>query len=102
MAARWSDPRLPDPLPDLKIADELVRVQGNRQALVASHTAKGDWHSVEAGKDGVFRCSCRGYEIRKRCRHASAVQEWYYGRFPAEVVSPEARARFTATTKGDT
>jgi hypothetical protein len=67
---------------DLLVAGETVRIIGRRHALVASHSAPGDFHTVEQDEDGHWSCSCRGWEFRKRCRHLDAVREWALGRMP--------------------
>lgn len=74
---------------ELMIDGETVRVQGKEHALVASKSHDGEWHTVDF-EDGRFVCTCRGYEIRKRCRHARAITRWMQG---------EADVRFREDTE---
>lgn len=60
----------------LLIDGEVVRVQGRQQCLVESKTTEDTWYSVEIDEHGKASCTCRGYEIRKKCRHARAVERW--------------------------
>jgi hypothetical protein len=103
MAARWSDP--PTLLPDIKVGAVTVRVQGRRHALVESRSHPGEWHTVGQEEDGTWVCTCKGWEIRKRCYHVDHVREWALGRISAEVVQPAHRQLFAVEskkTKGDT
>ncbi len=68
----------------LLIDGEVVRVQGMRQCLVESKSVADTWYSVEI-EDGKATCTCRGFEIRKKCRHARAIERW---------MSDEADVRF--------
>lgn len=97
MAARWSDP--PTVLPDIKVGDVTVRVQGRRQALVMSRSHPGEWHTVEQEETGKWVCTCKGWEVRKRCYHVDHVREWALGRYPAKVLSTDARDTFEVSTE---
>lgn len=85
-------------LPAIQVAEEEIQVIGHRQALVRSHTDPETHHVVQQDPDGSWSCSCKGWEIRHRCRHLSAVREWAYGRFPATVITPGAREVFSVST----
>ena len=59
---------------------ETVLVQGRKQALVESKTTTDHWHTVEYDEElQRWTCTCRGYEIRRRCRHARAIERWHNG-----------------------
>lgn len=65
---------------ELMIDSYTVRVQGNRSALVESKTTADEWHAVEWDEEHeCWACTCRGYEIRKACRHARAVGRFHAG-----------------------
>ena len=64
-------------LPAIDIDGDEFQVVGRHQALVVSKTHPSEHHIIEVDDDtGELRCSCRGFEIRKTCRHATKVRAW--------------------------
>lgn len=59
----------------LLVDGEVVLVQGDGQCLVESKTTSDTWYAIEV-EDGKVVCTCRGFEIRKKCRHARAIERW--------------------------
>lgn len=68
----------------LMIDGETVLVQGRGQALVESKSTADVWYTVELDdQTGRASCTCRGFEIRRKCRHAKAIER--YARSEADV-----------------
>jgi hypothetical protein len=65
----------------LMIDGETVIVEGRMRALVESKSIADTWHVVEVDESEGNRieCSCRGFEIRKTCRHANMLRRWLMG-----------------------
>ena len=64
----------------LLIDGETVLVQGNGQALVKSRSVADTDYNVERDDEtGRWTCTCKGYEIRRRCRHSRAIERWHNG-----------------------
>lgn len=61
------------------IDGEVVLLQGRGQCLVESKSIADTWYSVEIDDDGNVTCTCKGFEVRKRCRHARAIQRLSVG-----------------------
>lgn len=63
------------------IDGETVVVEGRMRALVESKSMADTWHVVEVDEANGNRveCTCRGFEIRKACRHAKAIRRWLIG-----------------------
>lgn len=59
---------------------ELVEVVGPRQAKVKSRSQATLWYAVDLeDRGGEGSCTCRGFEIRKTCRHLTALRELVAG-----------------------
>lgn len=57
-------------------SSEHVRVVGRLHFLVRSKTDKTEWHCVDlepVDEDWPRGCTCRGYTVRKECRHMAVV-----------------------------
>lgn len=66
--------------PDLLVEGETVRVTGRDQALVKAQSTDG-WYMVELDDEmGIWRCTCKGYEHKGRCRHVNTVQAFAEGK----------------------
>ena len=48
--------------------------------LYKSRTQDGVWHRCSYAADTGFRCSCRGYFYRTRCRHVTDLRARLSGR----------------------
>lgn len=54
---------------------EVFNLLAPRQARVQSRRTEGVWYAIDADdRKGNGSCSCRGFEIRKRCRHLDAFK----------------------------
>ena len=45
----------------------------------------------------MWACTCKGAEVRKKCRHIDAVREWALGRIHADIILPDHRDQFGPT-----
>lgn len=57
---------------------EHVRVIGRLHFLVRSKTDKTEWHCVDlepVDDDWPYGCTCRGFTVRKECRHVAICLE---------------------------
>lgn len=71
---------LPEETTSLLIDGERVLPQGHSQALVASKSEEGSWHSVEWSDDEMcWTCTCISFQTRHKCRHAKAIDRWAGG-----------------------
>lgn len=59
-----------------EVDGELVEIVGPRAFKVKSQSQEELWYAVDAE---AGRCTCRGFEIRKECRHLSAVLAFVAG-----------------------
>ena len=73
------------PAPVLLLNGTRVLVQGKRQALVASRSHPGEWHTCEADAENRVACSCIGYQTRGYCWHAQLITDWLVGRLLVEI-----------------
>lgn len=78
----------PQPEPITFVVDgESTQVIGHRHALVESKSTPGQWHAVEYDDErSRWTCTCKGWSVRKTCRHAVAIERLDAG---------EAVVRFT-------
>jgi len=60
----------------IEVDGDMVEIVGPRQAKVASKSQQGMWYAVDLD-DGT--CTCKGFEIRKNCRHLEAVTGFVSG-----------------------
>lgn len=86
---------LPEGTTSLLVDSERVLVQGDKQALVASKSSPGEWHTVSyEWNDGTGReewiCTCTGFSVRRACRHVRAIDRWNAGKATVRFASDEA------------
>lgn len=72
------------PVDPILVDGELVEIVGARQARVKSRSEEGLWYAVDLEEE---RCTCKGWQVRKECRHLTAVQRFVEG--TAEVPTVE-------------
>jgi hypothetical protein len=76
----------PEPITFL-VDGESVQPIGHRHALVESKSEPGTWHAVDFDEERQrWTCVCKGWSVRKTCRHAVAI---------ARLDAGEAEVRFT-------
>lgn len=86
---------LPEGTTSLLVDGERVLVQGDKQALVASKSHAGEWHTVsfewddEKGRE-EWICTCMGFSVRHECRHVRAIDRWNAGRATVRFARDEA------------
>lgn len=78
----------------LIVDTERLIVLGDKHALIASKSVPDEWHAVSydfndnTGQD-EWMCSCRGFEIRHKCRHVRVVDRWNAGKASVRLASDE-------------
>lgn len=71
----------PEGVTSLLVDGERVLVQGFGQALVASKSTQGEWHSVEWDDEMVdWTCTCISWQCRHTCRHIKAISRFAGGK----------------------
>lgn len=82
------------------IADgETVEITGPRTARVASKSTPGNWYAVDLdGNGGRGECTCRAYEIRRKCRHITAVARFAAGTAETALPTDEPLVAFRLFT----
>lgn len=64
----------------LLVDGERVLPQGYGHALIASKSVAGEMHSVEWDDEvNDWVCTCMGWQVRHRCRHARAISRFAGG-----------------------
>lgn len=78
----------------LQIDGEEVQVTGRMQCLVRSKSNPDDWYAVDLEErwspthdPGV--CTCKGFEVRKHCRHVEAMRRFARGEAQVKVKETE-------------
>lgn len=64
----------------IEVDGDMVEIVGPRQAKVQSKSQPTIWYAVDLD---AHTCTCKGYEIRKACRHYDAVEGFVSGRTQA-------------------
>lgn len=60
----------------IEVDGDMVQIVGPRQAKVKSRSQPELWYAVDA-ETGV--CTCKGFQVRKECRHLDAVNSFIRG-----------------------
>lgn len=59
----------------LNIDGEVAQIVGHFQLLVQSRSNPDEWHSTGWDDDWLnYVCTCKGWMVRKKCRHVAAVE----------------------------
>lgn len=68
-----------------EVDGELIEIVGPRQARVKSQSQAELWYALDADSR---TCTCRGFEIRKTCRHLDAFTGFLEGRAQTAADAP--------------
>ena len=68
----------------IEVDGDMVEIVGPRQAKVQSKSQPTIWYAVDLD---AHTCTCKGHEIRTRCRHYDAVEGFASGRTAAAGTS---------------
>lgn len=71
---------------EILVDGEHVQIVGHMAALVESKTTPGEYHATEWSEDeNRWACSCKGWMVRKKCRHMAAIKRLADGEARVEV-----------------
>ena len=74
-SAIWNTVRSAMPIVD----GEHVTWTGRKHFLVKSRSQECDYVVEWCDDSHSWRCSCTGWNVRKSCRHAAAIERWEKG-----------------------
>ena len=74
-------------LPDIRVGDQVIRVEGKHRCLVESQTRPDQWYVVEPDSHGEYSCSCPAqmYHPGRDCKHLICVKAWLKGTVEAHL-----------------
>lgn len=69
----------------------MLPIQGHKQVLVESKSTAGVAYNVsyefnERNGHDEWVCTCRGFEVRGRCRHVRAIDRWNAGKADVRLI----------------
>ena len=56
---------------NIEVLKKVVQVR----AIAESESKPGMYYLVETDADGMFHCTCKGFQYNRSCKHAKAIME---------------------------